>query len=305
MIISANTQLGIRFKDTAVKRDFLTIEKENLREYANALRKRSEALGKTHDELKQLMDTSFAGVTPEQATKMIEHGAKALDGYPDEIDYKFPTPEDDKILESAPSILQIIDDSDTSYYLIAETVYKCAELIKIKENFTGRTLKDIKFGKYTYLMGKNRMCRFVCGPGYIKGYYYNDAEHKAFDWHIAMASGNYYFPQKYGAEFSLIMQVLTFVELGDIEVLELAAGKNNGKPRNDQKEEKIHNSSNYTVFVVDSNWNKIVIRDEGFGVRGHYKMQPCGPAWADRKLIWVNAFEKEGYTRKAKAEIRE
>lgn len=191
-------------------------------------------------------------------------------------------------------------DDNTKYFLICESVYKAAELIRIGENFTARTVKDIKFGNYTYLMGKHQMVRFICGIGGIKGIYYNNMTCVAFEFGLDIDTGEYYAPKDYQKEFSMIMQIMAFVELGDIEVIELAGGRNNGKSKNDGK---ITNTSNNTVFVVDSSWNKLIIRTDGFAVRGHFRLQPCGMDMADRKLIWINAFEKHGYTRRPKAEI--
>ena len=98
----------------------------------------------------------------------------------------------------------------------------------------------------------------------------------------------------------MIMQLLSFVELSDIEVTLLNPMKNNGRHKRDGK---ITNNSPKTVYVVDSSWNKIVMRTDGFAVRGHFRLQPCGPGRMDRKLIWIDAFEKHGYKRKPTAEI--
>lgn len=186
------------------------------------------------------------------------------------------------------------------YFLIQPSVWKAAELIKIGENFTGRTLKDIKQGDYVYLLGKHQMLKFLVVPQGIKGIYFDDKEKIFFEWGIKMETGEAFHYTGFNKEFSKIMQLLTFVELGDIEVSVLESLKNNGAKT---RANKIYNGSRNTVFVVDSSWNKLVIRTDGFAVRGHFRLQPCGPANADRKLIWVDAFEKHGYTRRPKAEI--
>jgi hypothetical protein len=196
--------------------------------------------------------------------------------------------------------LNMMTKDDSKYFLICESVYKAAELIKVNTGFTGRTLKDINFGTYTYLMGRNEMVRFIVSKGGLKGYYFDDLKDIAFEFGIEMEYGNYYFQDGYDKLFSKVMQILTFVELGDIEIVELLKGRNNGGKKD---KEKVTNTSNNTVFVVDSSWNKLIIRTEGFAVRGHFRLQPCGVNHADRTLIWINAFEKHGFTRKPKAEI--
>jgi hypothetical protein len=180
------------------------------------------------------------------------------------------------------------------------SVYKASSLIQIGDGFTSRTLKDISLGNYTYLLGKHRMIRFVVAIGAIKGFYFDEIKDIAFEFGLDINSGNFYAPDRFSLEFSFIMQILTFIELGDIEIVKLESGRNNGKIKSDGK---ITNYHNYTVFVVDSSWNKLIIRTDGFAVRGHFRLQPCGIGHRDRKLTWINSFEKNGYTRRPKAEI--
>lgn len=54
--------------------------------------------------------------------------------------------------------------------------------------------------------------------------------------------------------------------------------------------------------IVDSNWFTTIIRTGGFGVHGHFRLQPIGTKRGSRKLIWIKDFEKHGYTRRAHIE---
>lgn len=194
----------------------------------------------------------------------------------------------------------VIDGKDSSFYLITEGVLKPAEMIKLNENFTTTLFNKVKPGKYTYLLGRNTMLRFVRKDNVIKGFYFNDAKEIGFEFGFDLETGEYYAPNKNIVEFSQMVQIMTFVELGDIEIVVLNSNQHNGKPK---KDGKIMNSSRYSVYVVDSTWNQMLIRTEGFAVRGHFRLQPCGVAMSERKLIWISAFEKEGYRRRPKAEI--
>lgn len=60
------------------------------------------------------------------------------------------------------------------------------------------------------------------------------------------------------------------------------------------------NLNKHNIHVIDSSWYTTITRTEGFMVRGHLRMQPCGPNMSERKLIYIDSFEKHGYTRKAK-----
>lgn len=217
-----------------------------------------------------------------------------------ELDPEYCLPKSDKKLETIIKAELVENLTDNGkYYLICDSVYKASELIKINSNFSGRTYKDIQLGKHTYLMGKHLMIRFIVKIGNIKGFYYDDLQNIAFEWVISIETSDYDCGN-YNKEFSLIMRILAFVELGDIEIIELKSGRNNHAA---QKADKITNGSNNTVYVVDSSWNKLIIRTDGFAVRGHFRLQPCGENMKDRKLIWIDAFEKHGYRRTPKAEV--
>lgn len=61
-----------------------------------------------------------------------------------------------------------------------------------------------------------------------------------------------------------------------------------------------NNKTKFPITVIDSTWYTNLISSGAFKVRGHFRLQPYGPDLSKRKLIWINDFEKEGYTRKAK-----
>jgi len=63
-----------------------------------------------------------------------------------------------------------------------------------------------------------------------------------------------------------------------------------------------NNKSKVPITVVDSSWYTNLVSSGAFKVRGHFRLQPHGHGLKKRKLIWINDFEKEGYTRKAKIE---
>lgn len=63
---------------------------------------------------------------------------------------------------------------------------------------------------------------------------------------------------------------------------------------------KYDNKSGGDITIVDSTWYTNLIKSDAFKVRGHFRMQPYGHGMQKKKLIWINEFEKEGYTREAK-----
>jgi len=63
---------------------------------------------------------------------------------------------------------------------------------------------------------------------------------------------------------------------------------------------KYQNKTKQPLTVLNANYLKTSKRTEGFKVRGHFRWQPCGPNRSERKLIFVDSFEKSGYTIQAK-----
>lgn len=61
------------------------------------------------------------------------------------------------------------------------------------------------------------------------------------------------------------------------------------------------NDTDFPITHLDSKWFTNIVRSEGFSVRGHFRLQPkkINGEWT-KELIWINDFEKHGYTSKAR-----
>jgi len=56
--------------------------------------------------------------------------------------------------------------------------------------------------------------------------------------------------------------------------------------------ERFKNETKNTYIIVDSTWNRISVRNGGFSVSGHFRLQPCGLNNQDRKLVFIEEFKK-------------
>jgi len=63
------------------------------------------------------------------------------------------------------------------------------------------------------------------------------------------------------------------------------------------------NKNKFNINVIDSRWFTDIIKSDGFGVKGHFRMQPYGEGRKEVKLIWIKNFEKTGYTIKARKKL--
>lgn len=66
-----------------------------------------------------------------------------------------------------------------------------------------------------------------------------------------------------------------------------------------KKSGKVVNRLDVPITIVTSKWNITVIRNEGFTVSGHFRLQPTKQG---HKMIYIEPFQKHGYIRRAKKE---
>jgi hypothetical protein len=98
-----------------------------------------------------------------------------------------------------------------------------------------------------------------------------------------------------------VFGLINFLKYADVEVKHLPAG---------QKVQDINckyvNDTGIKVDIIDSKWFTTLVKSDAFKVRGHFRLQACGEGLKERKLIWINDFQKDGYTapaRKLKSEL--
>jgi hypothetical protein len=92
-----------------------------------------------------------------------------------------------------------------------------------------------------------------------------------------------------------VYKLLCFVFLSENEEETLKAGEKKGT----RKQGKIINVLPIPLTIINSKWNITSIRTDGFGVSGHFRLQPTS---SGTKMIFIEPFMKHGYIRKAKAE---
>jgi len=112
--------------------------------------------------------------------------------------------------------------------------------------------------------------------------------------------GKLHFPpdernEDFDNEMLEFVRLLIFTELSEIETIELNPRQSFGT----RKQGKYLNESNKSVRIVDSSWNKILIKGQGFHVNSHLRLQSYGPGMKYKRLQYIDGFEKEGYTRNA------
>ena len=101
----------------------------------------------------------------------------------------------------------------------------------------------------------------------------------------------------------VMLKIIMFKKYATVELETIKAGKK--KEVKNVERGKVINEMGIDVTMLDSTWFREIIRNEGFKVRGHFRLQPCkdeNGEWT-RKIIYIEEFEKHGYHRRAKMEI--
>jgi hypothetical protein len=143
---------------------------------------------------------------------------------------------------------------------------------------------------------KNVLVGAIAGGYYLNGYkekWENGVEGEMY------ATKQLCFMAKEGREPAELIRLVVgfeiFKKYADIETKTL----NNTCPKATHINCLYENNLNKAVTVIDSTWYTNLIKTEGFNVRGHFRLQPVGEGRKERKLIWINDFQKNGYVREA------
>lgn len=94
------------------------------------------------------------------------------------------------------------------------------------------------------------------------------------------------------AEIMLIKTFLTYAEVESKVV--------NAKRRENHLGVKYANDTSLKINILDSTYFTTISRTEGFGVKGHFRLQPYGPGMSQKRLQWIADYQKSGYTKTAK-----
>jgi hypothetical protein len=105
------------------------------------------------------------------------------------------------------------------------------------------------------------------------------------------------------SQFFMAVIYILFKEFADVNTKFVESNK---KQIDKKTGEKDLNESDFNITILDSTWYTNLIRSKGFKVSGHPRLQPCkiDGEWT-YKMIWINEFMKNGYSRRAKKLIEE
>ena len=233
------------------------------------------------------------------------------------------------IITREKSLKDLHDNTNHKFYYITKKVQDHSELIKYEKINLG-WFRKMKSQMSTYIINRHEFFRFkvVERKEIYVLHFYKDPQlsDEEFDFYrnmnVPYAEFNGYkfdtfkiyideekYPDGFMPENELwnqnpinkqrFVKLLLFIELTEptIEIV-----KDNQKIKLDDSWEKsmdgkVKNESGVNVILVNTMWNKVIINDSGFSVKGHIRIQPYGPGRTLYKPIWIDEFQKSGYIR--------
>jgi hypothetical protein len=224
------------------------------------------------------------------------HSKGTLDKYPDDV--------------SAPYREQwkrLLSDDSNRNLLFTKTAIEICEKIKV-DKFRPSVLKIDTTKKLTFLLGANSFYRVYLVNREVfvmhvqKSISKDGAErisYSAFkiipdeETVVYPPNENDYLNDK---NFTDFLRMLIFVLYSEVDEMVIRPNQSTGTKRNG----KYVNQSKNDFVLVDSRWNNTIIRTEGFGVSGHFRLQRVGRNREERKLVYISEFVKNGYVRLSK-----
>lgn len=199
-------------------------------------------------------------------------------------------------------------------YLMSKPSIEISKKIKVgEEKFDGKMFGGLTVGrKITILINENLFYRYLITPTSILCIWVttepiiHEGEERLYmkytTFRINTENGYLSYPEAdpFAVElFKNFIQHLVFLEFSELETVTLQPNVKIGT----KKQGLYLNDSKSNVVIVDSTWNRIIIKVGEFGVQGHFRWQSYGGIGSSkRKLIYIKDYLKEGYTRNAKKE---
>lgn len=201
-------------------------------------------------------------------------------------------------------------------FLVTQTVLDCFEYLKMKRQPNGHynwaVFKSLSpFQKVTFILPGNKMIRVEVLTEVINFCYVEHHKDKQGGAIEGRAKWELFFVNRITGQVSsnferfavttgldtFIYKLLCFVYLADNEEIVLTAGKSYGE----KKTGKTLNNTPYPVTIINSCWNITAIRNEEFGVSGHFHIYHVGKGRTDWIVKFVEPFTKTGYVRVARS----
>lgn len=233
------------------------------------------------------------------ALELLKGNIKELQVCKEDIDYFYENGEVFLCLfkESIPKFSEILLFISAPFFDAAEKSFSKFYDINIDFSTSGTIIyfEEIFFFDIKYLGQNNLEIIFFLFSK--RGYpicYHFQKNNKVFNWYTN--NWVYTFPKDTTFFLNTIILLLLFKKYAQVETKFLPPNK-----RVKDINCKYVNDTSLGITHLDSKWFTNLVKSDAFKVRGHFRLQPKKKdgEWT-KELIWINDFEKNGYTAKAR-----
>lgn len=225
--------------------------------------------------------------------------------------------ENKEVPERIHSLYACLNDKQNNPYLVTDSVIEHLDLLKINkkgEHYNWEVFKKLSNQKVTFIFNNNIFLRMVVTDDTIwflhMKFTFNKGDKEKNNGHMYWIM---FFIKRNTGELcehfnhpdvkqieEFVYKFLCFFYLTDNDEEIVPPGKAVGT----KKTGKIFNDFKFPLTMVTSKWNITSIRTEGFGVRGHFRVQPMGPKENPYyEIILIDPFDKSGYKRTAQKQL--
>jgi len=199
-------------------------------------------------------------------------------------------------------ITTILLSKNVTHYYLCAPVINFSQKIKIKDHYQFQWLKQIPDQMAQYSFG-NSLIRFQKKGSRIVAFFatnivYGNGDHNTefCSLNIDVFWNEINKPEtEFGAtSYTLLLQLLTFIELSEVEEITIEPGHKHGVQKSP---DRLLNETPFQITIVNTRWAQKVYRPGEFIVMPHQRWQPMGPRsnpyW---KVIWIDTYTKNGLT---------
>lgn len=192
---------------------------------------------------------------------------------------------------------ELLSSHEDNVYVIRKSALELSKTLKLD--------KAIKDEDYSFLFNiKNEKGVYLFGDKFYK-YHKTDGSIQLIM--MTISNGNYIsydychikedrliYPshnEKFLTELEIFIKLYIFINLSETIVETVSPNQKHGT----KKTGLVLNDVYVPLRIVDTTWNKI-IKVGSFSVNAHFRLQACGELFAYRKLIYIDGYDKNGYT---------
>lgn len=206
------------------------------------------------------------------------------------------------------TLSHFLRDNSTNY-IISGNVINSIDFIKLKKPYDYSVFNKLTDGNKSFLLPDGSILKISKSGDLMRLGYIFYSKQLQVGWHFWKADlkqGESFFGDKevFMAMFNYSVDIiehkafalLCFVFLSDVITKEISPNSKSGT----QKSGRVLNDTSHKFIYVNNDWNTVYVRSSGFTVSGHFALRWIGKGRNERRIVFIEPYQKKGYTRTVK-----